>query len=234
MKLSVISHVPEPCPSTGALGEDTGSLTHPPRNAPVEILPYVRGQRAHHHLHPHRFPGRLSGIVGCKEVVVRNGALLHVPVGSILQELLGHAHCAVTLSTGVRGECLVMKEEMKLPEASGEVSDCTHSQELSGDDTQAVCHQGALSPDCSSAATLAQECCFIMLTQAIPMSCARDPLHPRGLFIPRDVGERVAGWTHGWVWIHRYIGQWLAGSVYRWSSEGCWWEQSIKGPFCFK
>lgn len=29
------------------------------------------------------------------------------------------------------------------------------------------------------------------------------------------------------IWIHRYIGEWLAGSVDRWTSEGCWVE--IKG-----
>jgi hypothetical protein len=92
-----------PSTGTGALGEDT-TLTRPPRNAPVEILPYVRYQCACHHFHPHRFPGRLSGVVGCKEVVVRNGALLHVPVGLVLQELLGHAHRAVALSAEVREE----------------------------------------------------------------------------------------------------------------------------------
>lgn len=160
MQLSVSSHVPEPCPSTGtgALGEDTGSLTHPPRNTPVEILPYVCCQRARYHLHPHRFPGRLSSIFRCKKVVVRNGALLHVPVGLVLQELLGHVHRVVALSAGVREEngwCRPQQDHSpaagppvcgwgsggvrkmswrrlkKLPEASGKPSDRTPSQELS-------------------------------------------------------------------------------------------------------
>lgn len=172
MQLSVTSHVPEPCPSTGTgvLGEDTGSLTHPLRNTPVEVLPYVRCQRAHHHLHPHCFPGRLSSIIGCKEVVVRDGALLHIPVGLVLQELLGHVHCVVALPEGVREEndrrypqqdpspavglCVAGDQEpglggavfwrglRKLLEALGKTSDGTHSQELSGDVTRWRLHTG--------------------------------------------------------------------------------------------
>lgn len=241
MQLSVSSHVPGPCPSTGtgALGEDT-TLTRPPRNAPVEILPYVRYQLALHHLHPHRFPGRLSGVFGCKEVVVRNGALLHIPVGLVLQELLGHAHRAVALPAGVREEngwCGPLqdhspaaglglagdRERRKCPWEIEEVTGGLREKPL-------ITHT-AIASNCQvmsqgrggTQAAIRKHCSHLLFRghtgTRVELHHA-DPSHPCVIcqrsfipFIPRDMGEWVDRRTQGWVRTHRYGGQWLAQCI---------------------
>ena len=67
----------------------------------AEVLPNLGHELPLDNLHSHSLPRWLRSFIGCKHIVIGNGALMLITVHFVLHELLGHLYGLVILSAVV-------------------------------------------------------------------------------------------------------------------------------------